>query len=114
MYAPTFRLRAFETIGDAAKVSVLFHLLEALISVNVALLLEQPDTPWLYESGVVYRREARGLEDWLDIAEVLERGFADCEDLGCWRIAELRVREDEHAVPFLRRFADQQCRGSSM
>jgi hypothetical protein len=47
--------------------------------------------PPLYESGVRYREEAPGHEDWLDAPEVLRQRFADCEDLAAWRCGELRA-----------------------
>lgn len=77
-------------------------LFEALIAANVAYLKAHPDTPRLYDSGVRYAEEAPGSDDWQDIPEMLARGDGDCEDLACWRIAELRVRDGEHAIPFLK------------
>lgn len=58
---------------------------------------ERRPLPLLYESGVRYAREARLGEDWLSALEVLRLGRADCEDLSCYRAAELRVRYNEHA-----------------
>lgn len=52
---------------------------------------EGPLWPPLYASGVVYREEEDGYEDWLDVPAVFRQGFADCEDLCAWRVAELRV-----------------------
>lgn len=77
-------------------------LLEALIAANVAYLRAR-HVKRLYESGIVYREEAPHMDEWQDIPETLARGFGDCEDLACWRIAELRVRDDEHALPYLGR-----------
>jgi hypothetical protein len=63
--------------------------------------------PRLYKSGIHYERE-RGTEEWLDIPTVLEGGsykgefpgpWGDCEDLACWRVAELRELEWHWAVP---------------
>lgn len=47
--------------------------------------------PPLYASGVVYREEAPGHEDWPDVPKVIAAGWGDCEDLAAWRAAELRV-----------------------
>jgi hypothetical protein len=44
----------------------------------------------LYESGVVYRREPNGQEDWQTARDTLIAGSGDCEDLVIWRVAELR------------------------
>jgi len=64
--------------------------------------------PLLYRSGVHYERE-KGTEEWLDIPHVLmaasgkpEYGdgpWSDCEDLSCWRVAELRERPDRYGGP---------------
>lgn len=112
MYAPHFVLRSFSTLSDEAKIPVLLHLLEALIAANVAHLLEHPTTPWLYDTNVTYRgRLFRGVvyvaepdmrDDWQDIPETIERGEGDCEDLASWRIAELRVRSGEAAIPTIK------------
>ncbi len=102
MYAPLFELRAFDSINDRAKAVVLIHLLEGLIAADVAYLIDNPKTPWLYESGVVYEEEPDGRDNWQDIPRTLELRVGDCEDLGCWRVAELRVREREHAKPIIR------------
>jgi hypothetical protein len=63
-------------------------LLEALCKINEGVLKTRKIPP-LYESGVKYIRE-NGTEEWLDILHVLDEGGGDCEDLSCWRVAELR------------------------
>jgi hypothetical protein len=116
MYAPHFQLRCFDSISDGAKIGVLVKLLEGLIAANVAYLMEQPSTPPLYESGVKLRTspllyqsgvryvsEPRGKERWQDIPETLYRREGDCEDLACWRIAELRVLFKDMAQPRIKR-----------
>ena len=103
IYAPHFKLRAFDTLSDEAKISVLLHLLEALTAVNEAWLREHPHAPYLYASGTRYEEEPPGREDWQDIPETLLLHTGDCEDLGCWRVAELRVRAHEAAHPFVRK-----------
>src|SRR5205085_4886990 len=65
---------------------------------NRAYLRHYPQTPDLYLSGTVYAREA-GTEDWAGIAEILKVKQGDCEDLGAWRVAELRERHNEFAKP---------------
>ncbi len=103
MYSPRFCLRAFEQIGPSGREAVLTMLFEALIATNMAYLRERSDIPRLYASGVHYREEESGHDDWQDIPETLARRRGDCEDLACWRIAELRIRDGEHALPFLKR-----------
>ena len=95
MYAPNFRLKSFESISDGYKLAVLQNLLEGLTIANVAYLLSQPHTPDLYASGVRYLEEEPGVDEWQDIPDTLARRTGDCEDLACWRVAELRVRYGE-------------------
>jgi hypothetical protein len=102
LYAPHFKLRAFDTLSEGAKITALERLLEALSAVNEAWLLEHPGAPWLYQSGVRYEEEPRGRDDWQDIPETIALRVGDCEDLGCWRIAELRTRGREYARPYVK------------
>jgi hypothetical protein len=102
LYAPHFQLRAFDTLTEPAKSLALGHLLEALTHINCAWLRENDRTPWLYESGVHYQEEPEGRDEWQDIPETIARGEGDCEDLACWRLAELRVRSREDAMPFVK------------
>src|SRR5580658_6319767 len=102
MYAPLFQLRSFDVLGSDAQARVLERLLEALIEADIEYLRACPSTPSLYESGVVYEEEPGERDNWQDIPETLGLGKGDCEDLGCWRIAELRVRAEEHATPFIK------------
>jgi len=71
---------------------VLGYLLSALTALDVAYLKAHPGTPLIYESGVVYQEEPPGAEDWANIPMVLKLGWGDCEELACWRAAELQVR----------------------
>jgi hypothetical protein len=57
--------------------------------------------PALYNSGVKWEAEkplgvsacrgGNGQERFLGVRQVLQDGKADCEDLVCWRVAELRL-----------------------
>lgn len=59
--------------------------------------------PPIYASGVRYRREPKEIrEEWKTIPVVLADGHGDCEDLACWRAAELAAA-GEHAVPHIYR-----------
>ena len=106
MYSPRMVFAGFGLLRWGARRGVLEFLLRALVAADIAWLLEHPETPNLYDSGVFYTEEPDGQDDWLDIPECLERhaeGRAiDCEDLACWRVAELRVRFGErHAKPHI-------------
>ena len=69
----------------------LVALAQALCKVNEIHLLYFPNTPKLYESGVRYHDEG-DVEIWPDIPTILETGWGDCEDLACYRVAELRAQ----------------------
>lgn len=80
--------------------------LEALTSINEfhlrrGLASGKP-YPRLYDSGVYYREEPPGKEDWPDIPNVLSQGWADCEDLAAYLTAERRVYDGIPAEPVIR------------
>jgi hypothetical protein len=77
-------------------------LLECLTRLDLHYLYQNPNTPPIYESGVVYERESASTEEWLTIPEILARGVGDCEDLACWRAAEYRYQGIQ-AHPFVTR-----------
>jgi hypothetical protein len=75
-------------------------LLEGLIKVNEWHLRRSlrraqkglgPPLPPLYASGVRYKEDKPGEENWKDIPAVLADGHGDCDRLVAWRVAELRV-----------------------
>lgn len=95
-----FKVMLFRDLADRPRSQqALLWMLEALCKVDEGHLADRPYPP-LYESGVRYQRE-EGTEHWLDIPSVLEAGWGDCEDLACWRVAELR-RQGRHAGPYVR------------
>ena len=78
---------------------VLNIVLNALVQMDMVHLRNHPQTPSLYQSGVRYVEEPPGMEDWRDIPTCLRERQADCEDLACWRAAELNVRQGIAAIP---------------
>lgn len=74
--------------------------LECLINCNRSYLQFHPTTPRIYESGCKYTHED-DTEDWEAIPSIMRHGGGDCEDLGCWRVAELR-ESGEPAKPYLK------------
>jgi hypothetical protein len=85
----------------ASREVVLRLLVEALTAANAGYLRLHPETPWLYASGVSYAEDDEWREGWTDIPETLARGVGDCKDLVAWRLAELRVRARETALPLV-------------
>ena len=79
-------------------------LLDAMTRWNTELMREAPGTyPPLYGSGMRYQRENYSgphPEDWRDAPEMLRRGGGDCEDLACYRAAELRVQGEPAKAMF--------------
>lgn len=99
----SFRLRLFSSESErASSERVLRVLLRALAAANVEYLRTHPDTPPLYRAGVHYQAERVPREYWKGIAETLEDQQGDCEDLACWRCAEIIVRERIAAEPIFR------------
>ena len=76
---------------DRSRRSLLW-MLESLVSINRLWLQNNPGTPLLYKSDVIYKRELPGMEVWKDIPTILEDGYGDCEDLACWRVAEYHMK----------------------
>lgn len=62
---------------------------EGLARVNAPFA---PSAPNLYRAGVRYRAELPRKEDWLSIPLVIQKRFADCEDLAAYRVAVLRAQ----------------------
>ena len=75
-------------------------LLDTLTVLDALFLRSHGSIPGIYQSGVRYARE-RGREEWLTVPVILSRGRGDCEDLACWRAAEMRVHGiDARAVVY--------------
>lgn len=77
-------------------------MLDCLFEIDRLYLRTHPKTPLIYRSGVRYMEEPPGQEDWQDVPTCLRMGIADCEDVSCWRAAELNERFGIAARPFFR------------
>lgn len=81
-------------------------MMEGLCRVNQDIIITQrklrQPVPLLYspEAGIRYQRED-GTEDWQDIYTTVRKRWGDCEDLACWRVAELREVFRRKASPFV-------------
>ncbi len=75
--------------------------LNITIAINVVMMRQYGpgQFPPLYTSGVVFKPEpwAGKLEEFAHAIKVLARGWGDCDDLICYRVAELRVFGDRLA-----------------
>lgn len=66
------------------------RLLNWLAEENARILAAKPSLPLLYDSGVVYRREAT--EIWGDVLNTMLQGHEDCDALAAWRAGEIIAR----------------------
>jgi hypothetical protein len=113
-----FKVALFRGDFDQARSQYsLLWLMEALVRINQShirqfkALSKQKKVPapypLLYRAGIHYEPEP-GTEEWLDIPHMLAATggtfpgpWADCEDLACWRTAELReASKPVKAKPF--------------
>ncbi len=98
-----FRLHLFEEASDRRRSeTVLLWLLEALVRINLTWLQSHPDVPPLYRAPVRYQFDSRFPDAWKDIPTILDDGQGDCEDIACWRIAELVNVGIRGVRPYLR------------
>jgi hypothetical protein len=110
--AVTFKTDIFKTPRDVERGQLALDcFLRTLFAIDFAYLQDYPTTPKLYHTHVRYRVEPKrplvtvmgeqffGLESWKSVPIVLADGFGDCEDLACWRAAELNM-EGIKARPF--------------
>lgn len=82
----------------AAHEEILQRLLDLQTDVNVLWLKSHPRAPGIYDSGIRYAAEGRFKEVWQSVGVILSGDVADCEDLACWRAAELRVTGEDSAA----------------
>lgn len=92
----------WEAPDGPAKQAGIQAALDALTALDAEYLRANPRTPSLYTSGVVWQRETpdhggHNEERFLAIPYVLQLGWGDCDDIACWRAAELRVKGDRDA-----------------
>jgi len=103
----TFVLDLFQGSADADRShKVLQLMLDTLYEVDCLYLQDNPNAPGIYTPNLItkrplvrYHREEEGREDWQDIPTTITLGEGDCEDLACWRAAELTIREKIPARP---------------
>jgi len=87
-----FRVQLFRTELERPRSErALGYFLATLTAINCDYLRQYPQTPKLYDAGVRYKAEPSGQEEWKDVPTVRLDGHGDCEDLACWRTAELIV-----------------------
>lgn len=109
MYRATFEFGIFNgKDGKDAALSMraTMYGCEFLFRCNIDYLLTYgASVPRFYEAGLHYRspEDACGSDIWQDIPTLLGRSFGDCKDLACFRAAELVVKDQVDAKPFVKR-----------
>ncbi len=100
MITPLLHITLPEDDGEDRHFAPIVLALEAMISVNLwhiqrglnrAARGRGLPVPPLYASGVRYREDPPGQENWKDCLAVLAEGTGDCDRLVSWRVAELRA-----------------------
>jgi|SRR5579859_181764 len=104
----TVVLDEFEALSANEQQDVYLDALWSLINENAAWLKVgrrfASGFPRLYDAGIrfaISEEEKSGREPnlWPNIPAILRVGHAHCVGLACWRIAELRVRDNVDARP---------------
>lgn len=94
------------SIGDLDD-QALGYLLDCLLMIDIHYLRKYPNLPLVYGSGVTYEHDGKKDDPFRCVLRCLDVGTADCEDLACWRAAELRVKFGIHASPcFVRKMRE--------
>jgi hypothetical protein len=107
-----FKVGLFSDYDQRASECIMRALLNVLVTADVEYLRAHPNTPRIYQSGVVYQREPLPKElakmfpqcvspclppihpeEWKTIPECIKDRQADCEDLASWATAERIVRD---------------------
>jgi len=102
-----FDLAGFSRLPVARKSIVLRAALEALIVSNWNYLLENLDTPSIYDFAGGGREPLKKVrsELWKDIPAIIATG-GDGKSFACWRIAELRNAGTDDVYPFIKTTQD--------
>ncbi len=88
-----FEVSLFQDSTDRDRSQLcLVILMDALAKVNVTWLEAHPETSPLYQAPVKYHFDPDEPDPWQDIPSTIAKGYGDCEDLACWRIAEYRIK----------------------
>lgn len=109
-YRVTFVLGSFDgdRKSEARKIlrhKTLYECLDALTRIDLhEILAAKGKVPFLYESGVRYKAEPEGQEDWLDVLSCLEAHKAEKEGgpaatIDCFPKGTLLLRDDYELVP---------------
>jgi hypothetical protein len=100
MLTPLLHISLPEDDGEDRHFAPIILALEAMVSINswhIRRALKRAEKgegtpiPPLYASGVRYKEDPPGEENWKDCLAVIKDGHGDCDRLCAWRVAELRA-----------------------
>lgn len=103
MFTPLLHITLPEDDGEMRHFLPIVLALDAMVTINtfhIARALKRfkkgeggPEilVPPVYASGVRYKNDPPGQENWRDCYAVLANGTGDCDNLVAWRVAELRA-----------------------
>ncbi len=100
MWTPTLQMTSFETTPASKKMTIICKMLDVLHAANLGWIRAGNKVPPVYDSGLVYKEEQLGKDEWQDIPRTLDLGNGDCEDLASYRVSELRAKGEaaQHTV----------------
>lgn len=76
-------------LSNKERVKLAREFLNGVVAAN-RLLIRKGLIPPMFRANVLYKREPKGQETFVDAKTVLERGWGDCAHLAAWRVAELQ------------------------
>ena len=98
----------WETFTLVEQKRIQWDAIRALVGANCDYI-RRISVPLLYDSGCRFIAENQPfvLNCWHNIPRVLELGGSHCVGLTAWRVAELRMKFHEDALPFILDFEEQ-------
>jgi len=96
-----FDLAGFSRLPASRKAIVLRAALEALVVCDWNYLIENPNTPSIYDFGKQGSLKKVRSEAWKDIPAIIASG-GDGKSFACWRIAELRNEGADDVYPYIK------------
>jgi hypothetical protein len=109
MYIARHELGGFDWLPAGEKCRIILETVRLFVFVD-RLELAKLDLPSIYEVGLRYAFQP-AVDEWLDVARMLQTGQASCNSLAAWRVAELQ-NAGVDARPFVRTQTVQREDGS--
>lgn len=110
MITPLLHITLPEDDGEDRHFAPILLALQSMIGINLWHIQRQRERaargkgypiPYLYASGVRYKEDPPGQENWKDCLAVMADGHGDCDRLCAWRVAEL-LADGQYAEPVIK------------